>query len=82
MQITELRQVSLLKRILLGVFAGRAKIIAEVSFRSSGELLGKYTVTGTSHGSTGSGLSETEVALGKFAKGIGTLVDELKSGGP
>ena len=80
-RITSLRQVSMMKRILLSVFAGRAKIVAEVSFTANGQVLGKYTVSGTSHGSMGSGLSETEVALDKFTKGVGTLVTELQSGG-
>ena len=80
-RITDLRRVSLMKRILLGVFAGRAKIVAGVSFTASGQVLGKYTVSGTSHGSMGSGLSETEVALDKFVKGVGTLVAELQSSG-
>ena len=81
--ITELRRVSQMRRILLGVFAGRAKIVAEVSFTDGGgNLLGEYTVTGTSHGSMGSGLSETEVALDKFSKGVGALVAELRQAGP
>ena len=81
-RITQLRRVSQMRRILLGVFAGRAKIVAEVSFTdaASGQLLGSYLVTGTSHGALGSGLSETEVALSKFAAGVGTLVSEHLSG--
>ena len=80
--ITQLRRVSQMKRIFLGVFAGRAKIVAEVSFTdgASGQLLGSYSVTGTSHGAYGSGLSETEVALSKFAEGVGNLVSEHLSG--
>ena len=81
-RITQLRRVSQMKRIFLGVFAGRAKIVAEVSFTdgASGQLLGSYSVTGTSHGAYGSGLSETEVALSKFAEGVGNLVSEHLSG--
>ena len=80
--ITELRRVSQMKRIVLGVFARRAKIVAEVSFTDgiSGQRLGSYSVTGTSHGGLGSGLSETEVALSKFAAGVGSLVSEHLSG--
>ena len=79
---TQLRRVSQMRRIFLGVFAGRAKIVAEVTFTdaASGQRLGSYWVTGTSHGALGSGLSETEVALSKFAAGVGTLVSQHLSG--
>ena len=59
-----------------------ARIVAEVSFTTCGEMLGQYTVTGTSHGALDSGLSETEVALEKFSEGVGALVEELQPDGP
>jgi hypothetical protein len=72
--ISRLKKVGGTKRFMLGAFAGRASMSADVSFAdaASGKVLGAFTVTGESGGSGYAG--GTRDAVEKTAQGIADLI--------
>lgn len=80
--VSGIRKVSPLKRAMLGAFAGRAQMTADVEFvdATSQRSLGAYTVKGQSGGMGYSG--GTEEASGQLANAVAELIARHRAPAP